>query len=93
MKSTQRVLNPIQTANSPIERFSFRIQDDVEIYEHEVQQTFDLPKQRSAVELGPRLIVAELARAGVPMLTKTRAEVGGLNSLLRTIMGISQPIS
>jgi hypothetical protein len=90
MTTLIQILKPVQIAETAAERFSFRVQDGVEIYEHESRQACTVPVTtgtRGGIPT-PRLIVAELARVGIPFLTRTRSEIAGLNALLRTAMGV-----
>lgn len=87
MTSLKQILQPIHTGNEPIERFSFRVKDGVEIYEHEALRSLVAvgPAIRSAA-LVPKLVIAEAAVSGEQFIAKTRSEIEGLSSLLRTII-------
>jgi hypothetical protein len=81
VKILKRIMKPIQTVNAPSERFSFRVQDGVEIYEHEALFTCEIPKSAAS----PRLIIAEPDRAQSSVILKARDEISGLTAFLRSL--------
>ena len=87
----KRILKPILNEFSPTERFSFRVQNGVEIYEHESVRRYrmaqpmfaSLPTQATR---NPRLVVDEIDCAEGRFLAKTRSEISGLTAILKAVM-------
>lgn len=99
MRISKQLLKPIHTGYIPAERFSLRVQDGVEIYEHEALYTRRISKgidsgtgrDNSSVQGGaPRLVVDE-SRTGVEtLISKARSEISGLTGLLRSMRNLSE---
>lgn len=88
MKKLKQMLKPIETRYAPAERFTLRVEEEVEIYEHEAIYVERIPKPSgsplSALS-APRLTVTEDAHEAEPVLVKTRSEISGLKSLLQAL--------
>lgn len=83
MKSTNHTLEPLQTGR-PAERISLRVEDGVEIYEHDTVTVCRIPKPVSE----PILVVDESIQAGEVVFTKRRSEIAGLSMILNSIIGL-----
>lgn len=93
MRTSRQMLKAINGGSEPKERFSLRVQDGVEIYEHESVEVCRIPKRSGDAisrEGGPRLVVAESDRSRAPILTKSRSEVNGLSTLLGALFNPRQ---
>ena len=93
MRTSMQMLKAISGGSDPKERFSLRVQDGVEIYEHESVEVCRKPKRAGgpvSKEGGPRLVVAEAGCSAEPILTKSRSEVIGLSKLLGALFNPSQ---
>ncbi len=89
MKSLIKMLKPIGSSDAlTAERFSFRIEGGVEIFEHEYVRNLRAPENpRQVADPGPmpRLIVQEAGENGSsPMFSKKGTEIFELMQLLRT---------
>ena len=82
-KTLMQILRPIGTEQTPIERFSFRVQDGVQIYEHESVSHYAAARP-SGGDPRPRLVVAEPSTTPARFISKARSEIKGLTALLRT---------
>ena len=96
MRTSKQLLKPIQTGYVPTERFSLRIQDGVEIYEHEAVKTCAVAKgtcptaSSSAPAGGPRLVIDENRAAAETFISKARSEISELTSLLRGVANLRE---
>jgi hypothetical protein len=87
MKTLKGMLKPLLNDPTPTERVSLRVQDGVEIYEHESRRTYKVSAETGVTEVRtiPRLIVAEPVRYGNRLIAKTRSEIAGLTALLKAV--------
>jgi hypothetical protein len=87
MNTLKRMLKPLLNDLAPTERFSLRVKDGVEIYEHESRRTYKISATTGVTEArtAPRLIVAEPVRYGNRLIAKTRSEIAGLTALLKAV--------
>ena len=93
MRTSRQMLKPISGGSEPKERFSLRVQNGIEIYEHESVAVCRIPKPSGSPvsnEGGPRLVVAESGCSREPILTKSRSEVTGLSTLLGALFNPRQ---
>ena len=68
------------------ERFSRRLQNGVEILEHETHRTITFDEGRyESRNSQPRLVIGDALTATRTFIAKTRSDIRGLNSLLRSI--------
>lgn len=85
MKTLKKMLKPIQNGYAPTERFSLRVQNGVEIYEHEALHTCKIPKEAGSLSRAPRLVIAKPGHTQSSVIIKTRDEITGLTALLRIL--------
>ena len=89
MRSIKQSLKPMWNGK-PSERVSLRVENDIEIYEHESHKVCRIPKPVGspfADEHEPRLVV-ESGRSASPIFTKRRSEIPGLSTILNALTGI-----
>jgi len=99
MTMSKLLLKPIETAKTPARRYSLRIEDGIEIYEHEAMHTCTVPVtmaslggffERTLASRGPRLIVDETCAYRETFISKARSEISELANLLNSIKGLSK---
>ena len=76
--------------SGPVERFSRRIENGVEIVEHETVTTIKVNDGRYEtvpIRRGPRLVIGDAVTATKNIVAKTRSEISGLDSILRCTTG------
>lgn len=73
-------------SGGPNEWFSRRVQNGVEIVEHEARQIIKVsgPHYETVLDapVAPRLIITEAPPAARPFIAKARSEIAGLDALL-----------
>jgi hypothetical protein len=72
--------------SGPVERFSRRLENGVEIIEHETVATIKMHGDRYETvspRRSPRLVVEDAVSATRNIISKTRSEIAGLDNILR----------
>ena len=89
MNKLKQMLKPVETRYTPAERFTLRVEDGVEIFEHEAVYMQRIPKPDGTPfreKVSPRLTVIESGQETGQVLTKTRSEISGLQALLHALV-------
>jgi hypothetical protein len=89
-----RTLEKMRNRSLPLERFSRRTKDGVEILEHESHQVIKVKGDRYETvsdekieqpRSAPRLVISEAPAAAKLFISKTRSDITGLNAFLRSL--------